>query len=132
MADEKPKALPLSGEEIKKAILYKVEESLEKTCHLKDDTAYTSFKGSISIKLVLSDFGREVMDNHEVHAEHLDNVSLQKFAETSHAEEHTLKIEPAPPNQVRIETEQGVPVQSVEGGKTVTRNLKYARRKANV
>jgi len=38
-------------------------------------------------------------------------------------------MEPMPPNQVRIETDQAVPVPTVEGGKKVIRHLKYAARK---
>ena len=125
MPDEKPAPMPLTGEEVQEAILYKVVQSLSKTCHLKVDNAYTSFKAEISIKLTLSDFGREVKDNHIVTESH--DTGLQGGPER--VIEANVVMEPMPPNQVRIETDQAVPVPTVEGGKKVIKHLRYAARK---
>lgn len=126
MPDEKPLPLPLTGAEVKEAIMFKVEESLNKTCHLKDDNAYTSFRGKITINLALSDYGREQQDNHIV------EVGLKSglVDDNRHTVETTTEIEPAPPNQVRVDTNQGVPVRTQEKGKQVIRHVKYAARKA--
>ena len=127
MPDERPEPLPLSGEEVQEAILYKVAESLGKTCHLKFDNAYTSFKAEIDIRLVLSDYGREVKDNHKVSTSH--DTGAEATSEPRQVEAH-VALDPTPPNQVRIETDQPVPVVTNEGGKRVIRNLKYAPRKS--
>jgi hypothetical protein len=140
MPDEKPAPLPLTGEEVQEAILYKVATSLLKTCHLKSDNAYTSFKAEITIRLTLSDFGREVKDNHIVKEEgsifHPPEIEAELVGKESYPDlnkprqvDANIVMEPMPPNQVRIETDQAVPVPTVEGGKKVIRHLKYAARK---
>ena len=126
MPDEKPAPLPLTGEEVQEAILYKVAASLARTCHLKVDNAYTSFKAEITIRLTLSDFGREVKDNHIV-TEQVDTGIPDESEPRSM--EANVTMEPMPPNQLRIETDQAVPVSTVEGGKKVVKHLKYAARK---
>lgn len=125
MPDEKPAPLPLTGEEVQEAILYKVATSLAKTCHLKVDNAYTSFKAEISIRLTLSDFGRQVNDNHIVSEQ--GDTGLE--AESTRVVDANVTMDPMPPNQVRIETDQTVPVPTVEGGKKVIKHLRYAARK---
>ena len=149
MPDEKPAPLPLTGEEVQEAILYKVVQSLSKTCHLKVDNAYTAFKAEISIKLTLSDFGRQVSDNHIVKESgempgvccecptvgpEEDTVGLSVddcpiHGKKSRTVEANVTMEPMPPNQVRIETDQAVPVPTVENGKKVVKHLRYAARK---
>ena len=126
MPDEKPAPLPLTGEEVQEAILYKVATSLARTCHLKADNAYTSFKAEITIRLTLSDFGRQVSDNHNVSEQ--GDSGLPAESEPRQMDANVV-MEPMPPNQVRIETDQAVPVPTVEGGKKVIRHLKYAARK---
>ena len=126
MPDEKPAPMPLTGEEVQEAILYKVATSLLKTCHLKSDNAYTSFKAEISIRLTLSDFGRQVSDNHIVSESGDSGLPAESEPRTVEA---NVVMEPMPPNQLRIDTDQAVPVPTVEGGKKVIRHLKYAARK---
>ena len=129
MPDEKPAPLPLTGEEVQEAILYKVATSLERTCHLKVDNAYTSFKAEISIRLTLSDFGRQVNDNHIVSDQHDTGLESESEPRTVEA---NVTMQPMPPNQVRIETDQAVPVPTVENGKKVIKHLRYAARKPKV
>jgi hypothetical protein len=122
---EKQVPLPLNGEEVRNAILYRVDESLRKTCNLADSTAYTSFRGTVEIRLTLSDYGREVGDNHNITV--AEEVGLQGEAPREVAA--SITIEPAPPNTVRVETKQDVPVKTVEDGKTVIKKVKYQPRK---
>jgi hypothetical protein len=122
---EKQVPLPLSGEEVRNAILYRVDESLRKTCHLSDSAAYTSFRGTIEIRLVLSDYGREVTDNHNVEAH--EEVGLE--GEVPREVTASITIEPAAPNTVRVETNQDVPVKTVEDGRTVIKKARYQARK---
>lgn len=126
MSEEKPLPLPLTGAEVKAALLYKVEESLNKTCHLKDDAAYTSFESEITIKSKLNDYGRVQPDNHIVKVSLDSGLPPESDTRTVEA---TTNIEPAPPNQVRVETGQGVPVKVMEKGKQVVKHLKYTNRK---
>jgi len=126
MPDEKPAPLPLTGEEVQEAILYKVASSLARSCHLRATDAYASFKAEISIKLTLSDFGREVKDNHIVSDQGDSGLPAESDPRSV---ESNVTMEPMPPNQVRIETDQAVPVPTVEGGKKVVKHLKYAARK---
>lgn len=120
---EKQVPLPLTGAEVREAILFRIEESLLKTCHLNESSAYTSFSGEITIKLKLSDFGREVPDNHVVTVQEGDLADAREVSAD-------VTIAPAAPNTVRVETGQDVPVKTVEDGKQVVKKVKYqARRK---
>lgn len=126
MPNETVAPLPLSGREVKTALLFKVEDELEKSGHLHDDNAYSSFKAEITIKLTLADYGREVRDNHIV-TESAD-TGLVPPVEGVPVEMNSV-MEPAPPNQVRVDTNQAVPVTTVVEGKVQTRRVKYAVRK---
>lgn len=130
MPNEKPIVLPLSGEEVREAILFKLNESLKKTCHLIDSSAYTAFRGKITISLVLVDYGRETVDNHIVEVD--EDVRTPDATDAGRAEsyEEVVDIPAMPPNQVRVETQQSVPVQTNVGGKVEVRKVKYAARKS--
>src|SRR6266481_8618719 len=127
MENEKPLPLPLSGDEIRAGILAKIEDSFTKSCHLKVDNAYTSVKAEIQIRLTLDDYGREVKDNHNVEFE--QEVPELLTDSESRTTEANISVEPQPPNVFRVETGQSVPVQTVEGKKTVIRNVHYSPRK---
>lgn len=116
---------PLTGAEVQEAVMHKIRESMSKTCNLRPDDAYTSFRAEITIRLTLSDYGREVPDNHHV-------VAQQNTGLPGEAQEFFEKIlmDPMPPNQVRIESDQKVPVEVTEDGKKVTKHVRYAPRKA--
>lgn len=126
MPDEKAAPLPLNGDEVKEAILFKINESLNRTCHLIHDSAYTSFRAKVTISLELNDFGRIQPDNHIVTAEEDSGLASQGQMRQVDA---NLTIDPQPPNQLRVDTDQPVPVRSTENGKTVVRNIRYTPRK---
>ncbi len=125
MPNEKIQPQPLSGEEVQNALLYRIAESLCKSCHLHRDNAYSSFRADISIQLTLNDYGREQKDNHQIAV--VENTGLPGDERKIEA---NVVMEPAPPNQVRVETGQDVPVTTVVEGKQVTRKIRYAARKA--
>ena len=127
MESEKSVPLPLTGEEIQEAVLFKLRECMQKSCHLHLGNAYTSAKIDISVKMILFDYGREVRNN-EIAQVELDST-LPPESEPVVAEE-TLTVDPMPPNQLRHETDQAVPVPTVVDGKKTIRHLKYAPRKA--
>lgn len=128
MAEEKLAPLPLTGEEVQEAVLAKIEESFNRTCHLKYDNAYTEFRAKIKIELELFDYGRKVEDNHEVKIEGMSGILAQAAARVVEA---NITMEPVPPNQARVESGQPVPVVVVENGKRVVKHLKYAARKGD-
>jgi len=74
----------------------------------------------------LSDYGREVKDNHIVTEQGDSGAPAESVPRTVEA---NIVMEPMPPNQVRVETDQAVPVPAVEGGKKVIKHLRYAARK---
>jgi hypothetical protein len=125
---EQKQAQPLSGEEVQEAIMFKVKESLSRTCHLRFDNAYAYFKAEISIRLSLTDLARtgDVKDNHLVTTS--EDTGIPGEPETHEA---TLVMEPQPPNVVRVETGQAVPIRTQIDGKTQTRRVKYTARQLN-
>lgn len=120
---EKQVTLPLNGEEIQHAILYKLGESMEKTCHLTPQMAYSSFRAKIRVEILLDDYGRETPDNHEIEvADGTPSANARSVATE-------ITIEPTPPNQVRVETGQDVPVKVTKDGKQEIKRVKYQRAK---
>lgn len=117
---------PLTGVEVQEAVMHKIRESMAKTCNLRVDDAYTSFRAEIEIHLKLSDYGREVPDNHKVIAQADTGLPA---TEPPREYETEITMDPMPPNQVRIESDQKVPVEVTEDGKKVTKHVRYAPRK---
>jgi len=123
---EKSIPLPLTGEEVQEAALYSLRECMQKNCHLSAGNAYTAARIEISVKMTLFDYGREIRNN-EVLTVNLDSgLPAESEPETV---EGSLTVEPVPPNQLRVETEQPVPVATVQDGKKVVKHLRYAPRK---
>jgi hypothetical protein len=127
MESEKSIPLPLTGEEIQEAVVVKLRECMQKNCHLGLGNAYTSAKIEVTVKMTLFDYGREVRNN-ELATVEIDSGLPQESAPVT--VEGQLTTDPMPPNQLRVETDQSVPVQTTQDGKKVTKHLKYAPRKA--
>jgi hypothetical protein len=132
MAEERAVPLPLSGEEVREAILFKISESLSRTCNLRNDDAYTSFEADITIHLRLDDYGREVKDNHIVTVKEGQSATLNYEPGPMHEVNVSLALAKQPPNRVRVETGQSVPVKTTQDGKQVIRKVKYAARKGAI
>ena len=125
---EKSLALPLSGAEIIEAICSKIAASLQRDCYLNANFAYQAFSGKINISLKLQDTGREVEleQTVEVQADPEKNPMLEG-ADTSESEAE-IDLQPQPPNQVRKETDQPLPVLTQnENGKQEVRHVSYKR-----
>lgn len=120
---EKTLALPLSGEEVRCAVLKKVGDALMRDCHLSPNMAYDWFRAKVSVTLELHDIGRGVdveVDVGEEQGEQPAGIGGTPSVE--------IEIEPAPPNQVRVDTGQPVPVLvQDEGGKSEIKSIKYKR-----
>ena len=121
MPQEKTVPLPLSGNEIVVGVLDMVERALRSDCYLHPDSAYSFFEGHVTLELKLRDVPREaedvvVRDLKKTHGE-------PDGKEKDHS--ITVKIEPEPPNQFRVETGQSVPTES---GKRITYSRKVAQK----
>jgi hypothetical protein len=128
MDSEKSLPLPLTGEEVQEAVVFKLRECMQKSCHLSSGNAYTSARFEIAVKMTLWDYGREVRNNEIASGEIDSGLPPESEPETVEA---TLTVEPMPPNALRQEVDLPVPVQTVVDGKKVTKHLKYAPRKTN-
>lgn len=118
---------PLTGTEVQEAVIHKIRESMAKTCHLLSTNGYTAFRAEIEIHLTLSDYGENRFDNHKIIAQEgtlppVEDPSTQQY-------EIEVTMEPAPPNQVLIESGQKVDVQTTEDGKKVIKSFRYTPRK---
>lgn len=136
MESEKSIPLPLTGEEIQEAVLVKLRECMQKNCHLSLGNAYTSARIEVTVKMTLFDFGREVRNNESAIVEvdsGLPNEGEQLASEgTVTFGEHSI-ADPEKPmsvNEFRVETNQAVPVATVQDGQKKIRHLKYAPRKS--
>jgi len=114
---EKTLPAPLSGEEVKAALLDRISQALDKDCFLHPNAAYDSFTGKITLEVTLHDTGRE------------DQINMQESVTAGEPQADAKKatvlidLEKQPPNQVRVESGQPVPTDT---GK----KIKYARDKA--
>lgn len=119
----------LSGEEIVQAVGYKVMEALRRDCLLSPHTSYDYFSGKILLQLTMNDAGlREVEVNHSV--AYILGVGPGKLPEADESVEHSFLLDPQPPNELRVETEQPVPVLTKdETGRKVIKPVTYSRRK---
>lgn len=118
---------PLSGTEIIEAVVFKVREQLRRDCFLSPNSAYEHFSGRIHIEIRATDCGRLVDVGADV------PVVLGKEPEGDAKSEiltSTEEIPQAPPNVVRRQTDQSVPVVTQDNaGKQDQRRVKYAREK---
>ena len=119
-------ANPLSGLEIRKAIADKVMNQLGRDCFLSDNLAYDYFSATVKVSLVAHDVGRAAPVDMEIKVSQGEPPSDDQFLEQAEAE---MQIDEAPPNEVRVETGQEVPVLTkTADGKSAIRGVKYARK----
>jgi hypothetical protein len=114
---EKTVADPLSGAEVKAAILDRIKTALDHDCFLHDSASYDFFTGTVKISLSCHDGGFENKVELTAAAAQGDPVVPATEANVE------IDLEKAPPNQVRVETGQPVPTAS---GK----KIKYSRKTA--
>lgn len=118
---------PLSGEEIVEAIVTKIRAQLNRDCYLAKHIAYGSFSFQADIRVQFQRTGTSIKEtNAVVHGMGGDLTEAEM-------ESVDLKVEDVekPPNQVRVETGQGVPalVAKPTGG-VQERKIKYANKPA--
>jgi len=123
---EKVLPLPLSGEEVRLAILDKISQSLQKDCFLSPNVSYDYFSAKVSISLKCHDVGRVAEVEQEVEAGEGDipNVPLD-------IQEAEFEMQPAAPNEVRVASGQDVPALTKDAeGKPKIEKIRYARHRA--
>lgn len=119
---------PLSGEEIVRAVLDKVGNSLRRDCYLSPNLAYDFYTADVKISLRAHDVGRTAGVNlAEVVTQHVETVNPEDIhLDAADAE---FEIEAAPPNAVRVETGQDVPVLTRDTeGKPAIKPVRYSRK----
>jgi hypothetical protein len=123
MAEETLKTA-LSGAEIVEAIADKVRQKLRTDCQLNPNSAYDWFDATITIELNMHDTGVLVKGDYNVKA----TAGKEPEQEMQQHVPAELYIAPAPPNEVRVDTGQPVPVLTKdEQGRQVVKGVKYSR-----
>jgi hypothetical protein len=122
---EKVLTMPLSGEEVRKAILDKIGLSLSRDCFLSANLAYEFFEAHVTVSLKLRDVGRVESVEQDVKVSHGENDD--QFIEAAEAE---FDIPAEDPTTVRVESGQEVPVLTRDTeGRPEIKGIKYARKK---
>lgn len=125
---EKSLNLPLSGEEIRKAILEKLGDKLARDCYLSPNNAYDSFECKITISLKCHDLGRIAPVEAVVTVSQGEELPDDQYLTRA---EQEMEIKSDSPNQTRVETGQDVPVLSkTKEGKETIKPVRYARTRA--
>lgn len=113
---------PLTGDEIRKAILDRLSARLAKDGYLNQNLAYDYYSAEVTIKIVAHDCGRlaEVNVTEQIN----DGIPVAEAEEV----EGEFQIEPQPPNVERVETGQPVPVLSKDSqGTQIVKGVRYKR-----
>ncbi len=120
-------AQPLAGSEVMKRVLHKIEQMLRQDCYLNPMAAYESFEATIRVDIKMVDCGRmpEVHLEVKEHSENPIDENNENFA----LEMAEASLGAAPPNQVRMDSDQEIPtlVEHGDGSKEV-KGVKYRRR----
>lgn len=118
---------PLSGSEVIEAILDKIRLKMQSDCFLNANSAYDWFSAEVEIHLDMHDAGAHIKVDHKVIKAH----GSQPADDLQHVEAD-FYIDPAPPNEVRVDTGQAVPTltRDPESGKDVVKGVRYARKDA--
>lgn len=119
-------AKPLSGPEIIEAVIYKIRENLQKNCLLAPHSGYGAFSFDATVKINFNNPTSHIKD-----AMGFAKGGDGDFDENAENVGETVTIhgDEEPPNQVRRDTEQGVPamVKTPQGG-TEEKRLKYQKK----
>lgn len=131
---EKSVVEPLSGTEVVDAIKYKVGEQLARDCFMSGNMAYESFEATVHIRIKMKDVGHnpEVDKVIKIHGGPAipETFKDPEDAALVHVEESEEHYEGEPANDVRVATDQPVPV-LVEGtdGRKEIKRVSYKKQK---
>ncbi len=121
---------PLTGTEVIEAIAYRanemVREVLQRDCFLSANSAYEAFECKIMVKIKARDCGRFVEVDQDIV---VGEGTIQDTDVNVVQEETGAMFSEAPPNVVRAETEQPVPVMIGDtAGNQERKTVKYKKR----
>jgi hypothetical protein len=127
MPPEKVLNLPLSGSEVREAVLDRISQYLAQDCFLSPNCAYEYFKAEITVHITAHDVGRDAVVGTLpiVVTAGTPPENEDEFLEQADA---VLEIHPAAPNEVRVESGQPVPVSTTTKGKPDIKPVQYARK----
>ncbi len=124
---ERVLANPLSGGEIRRAILDKISQRLAQDGFLNENLAYDFYDARIKISLTAHDVGRAAPVNLDVHV--TDGEPPENENAALDAADAEFEIDAAAPNEVRVETGQDVPVLTRdEKGNPAIKGVRYSRK----
>ena len=125
MPTERVLAKPLSGTEVVEAIVTRIKEQLQKDCFLAPHMAYPAF--SFKCELDIQFQASRIAGTHATVTSAAAVVDLAPGAQES--QQVTISDEPKPPNEVRRETGQEVPVLTkTPQGRLEERKVRYERK----
>jgi hypothetical protein len=120
--------LQLNGGEVIEAVLDDIRTQLQKSCYLNQNSAYDWMAAKIRVDLELHDTGMLITETFK--SESSAGVKPQD-PDSIEAHEIEFDIEPAPPNEVRVQTSQPVPVETKDSdGRSVVKHVRYAKKDA--
>ncbi len=118
---------PLNGREVTEAVLDAIRTRMESDCYLNPNSCYEWFSAVITVKLSMRDAGVDVQVDKSISV--MQGGDSDEPATTVDDE---FSIEPAPPNEVRVNSGQPVPVLTKdENGKYVEKGIKYSKKHVN-
>jgi hypothetical protein len=126
MPAEKALNLPLSGSEVREAVIDKISQFLAQDCFLSPNTAYDYFEAVITVHIKAHDVGRDVVVASPV----IITAGTKPDPEDEFLDQAdaVLTMAPAAPNEVRVESGQPVPVSTTTKGKPDIKPVQYARK----
>lgn len=115
---------PLSGEEVRKIILAKLETVLRGDTRLSDFIAYPSFAFRLELAIMLEGAVHDKVD----HTVMGGRGTVDESSPNLSAVTHHIDQSPMTPNEARVDAGLGVPVLTHdEKGRPVEREVKYAK-----
>jgi hypothetical protein len=117
----------LSGAEIVEAVVDQVRTQLQKSCYLNPNSGYDWMAAKVRVDLELHDTGTLLTESFKAESE----TGLKPNPDEIEVHEVDFDIEPAPPNEVRVQTSQPVPVETKDvDGRPVIKGVRYAKKDA--
>jgi|WetSurMetagenome_2_1015567.scaffolds.fasta_scaffold110438_3 hypothetical protein len=125
---ERSVALALSGEEIIEAVVARIRKEMRTDCFLNKDLAYSYFEAEVHYKIRLQDCGRAPEAKGVARAKGGEVPTTTENEEDLFLKEGDIEMQMAPPNEVRQESDQPLPVLGTgENGKPEIRRVTYAK-----
>lgn len=121
--NERTIAKPLSGGEIIEAIIVKVRDTLRRDCFLANHIAYDSYSLTGSLRVQFQKTNTAIKET----TVHVRGSGGEESDQPMEAAEVEVSDEPKPPNDVRVESGQGVPTLATKpSGSVEEKRVKYA------